>query len=214
MVMTTGEFEFDTIFFSDTLDFAVISYILWIIFVILMPVLLTNLLVCICTITACSYVYKLVVLIACICVCVYICVCMYCIFVLVGMLISCVWCMHVCVCVCMYVCVCMCVCVCASTRMHTLSAWYPPIAVNQVPEHGRWWNKRRPIIQHYAGPHCNWRHQPVPHHPTSLGNNKQNVKQLIIITFHWDVCIYSRTLIIRTSRGKTSKSVQIRRRYR
>ena len=64
MVMTTGEFEFDTIFFSDTLDFAVISYILWIIFVILMPVLLTNLLVCACTITAHSYVYKFV-LIAC-----------------------------------------------------------------------------------------------------------------------------------------------------
>ena len=46
MVMTTGEFEFDTIFYSDTLDFAVISYILWIIFIIFMPVLLTNLLVC------------------------------------------------------------------------------------------------------------------------------------------------------------------------
>ena len=46
MVMTTGEFEFDTIFFSDTLDFAHVSYILWIIFIILMPVLLTNLLVC------------------------------------------------------------------------------------------------------------------------------------------------------------------------
>ena len=45
MVMTTGEFEFDTIFYSDTLDFAVISYILWIIFIIFMPVLLTNLLV-------------------------------------------------------------------------------------------------------------------------------------------------------------------------
>jgi len=45
MVMTTGEFEFDTIFFATGLDFAEVSYILWIVFVILMPVLLTNLLV-------------------------------------------------------------------------------------------------------------------------------------------------------------------------
>jgi len=45
MVMTTGEFEFDTIFFSTELDFAAVSYVLWIVFVILMPVLLTNLLV-------------------------------------------------------------------------------------------------------------------------------------------------------------------------
>jgi len=43
--MTTGEFEFDTIFFETQLDFVTISYILWIVFVILMPVLLTNLLV-------------------------------------------------------------------------------------------------------------------------------------------------------------------------
>jgi len=45
MVMTTGEFEFDTIFFENALDFAAVSYILWIVFVVLMPVLLTNLLV-------------------------------------------------------------------------------------------------------------------------------------------------------------------------
>ena len=65
MVMTTGEFEFDTIFFSNTLDFAVISYVLWIIFIILMPVLLTNLLVS-------SY---LVFFILYCVVCIYICVC-------------------------------------------------------------------------------------------------------------------------------------------
>ena len=34
-----------TIFFETALDFAAVSYILWIIFVVLMPVLLTNLLV-------------------------------------------------------------------------------------------------------------------------------------------------------------------------
>ena len=45
MVMTTGEFEFDTIFFATQLDFVTVSYIIWIVFVILMPVLLTNLLV-------------------------------------------------------------------------------------------------------------------------------------------------------------------------
>jgi len=45
MVMTAGEFEFDTIFFATQLDFVTVSYIIWIVFVILMPVLLTNLLV-------------------------------------------------------------------------------------------------------------------------------------------------------------------------
>jgi len=45
MVMTVGEYEFDTIFFATKLDFVAVSYILWIVFVILMPILLTNLLV-------------------------------------------------------------------------------------------------------------------------------------------------------------------------
>ena len=54
MTMTTGEFEFDSIFRKDytgerdgveEIPFPEISYILWIAFVILMPVLLTNMLV-------------------------------------------------------------------------------------------------------------------------------------------------------------------------
>ena len=45
MVMTAGEYEFDTIFFATQLDFATVSYIIWIVFVILMPILLANLLV-------------------------------------------------------------------------------------------------------------------------------------------------------------------------
>ena len=72
MVMTTGEFEFDTIFFADTLDFAVVSYILWIIFIILMPVLLTNLLVC-CIVLYCLVVAMCVYVCTCVCVCVYVC---------------------------------------------------------------------------------------------------------------------------------------------
>ena len=51
MVMTTGEFEFDGIFFNDAEDgddlfYPQIAYTLWIIFIILMPIILTNLLVC------------------------------------------------------------------------------------------------------------------------------------------------------------------------
>ena len=56
MTMTTGEFDYDTLFRQfpggaqdgDTtaeIPFPVISFILWIIFLILMPILLTNLLV-------------------------------------------------------------------------------------------------------------------------------------------------------------------------
>ena len=54
MTMTTGEFDFDSIFRQDPvgesddaeeIPFPQISYILWIGFVILMPVLLTNMLV-------------------------------------------------------------------------------------------------------------------------------------------------------------------------
>ncbi len=54
MTMTTGEFEFDTIFRQDPagesddaeeIPFRTISYILWIVFVIIMPILLTNMLV-------------------------------------------------------------------------------------------------------------------------------------------------------------------------
>jgi hypothetical protein len=54
MTMTTGEFDFDSIFRQDPvgesddaeeIPFPQISYILWIVFVILMPVLLTNMLV-------------------------------------------------------------------------------------------------------------------------------------------------------------------------
>lgn len=58
MTMTTGEFEFDNIFqqtpggassvaeIPGDIPFQVVSYLLWIIFLILMPILLTNLLVC------------------------------------------------------------------------------------------------------------------------------------------------------------------------
>ena len=52
MTMTTGEFEFDTIFQQtgafkgeDDITYPVISYVLWILFLVLMPILLTNLLV-------------------------------------------------------------------------------------------------------------------------------------------------------------------------
>lgn len=50
MTMTTGEFEFDTIFqqggdSTEDVPFFPVSVILWIIFIILMPILLTNLLV-------------------------------------------------------------------------------------------------------------------------------------------------------------------------
>ena len=58
MTMTTGEFEFDNIFRQTpggvmdrsevprNVPFPEVSYMLWIIFLILMPILLTNLLVC------------------------------------------------------------------------------------------------------------------------------------------------------------------------
>ena len=45
LVMTTGEFEFDKIFFSSTVSYPYTTYILWIIFIILMPILFNNLLV-------------------------------------------------------------------------------------------------------------------------------------------------------------------------
>ena len=53
MVMTTGEFDFDGIFFNSQEDaedgndlfYPQIAYILWIVFIILMPIILTNLLV-------------------------------------------------------------------------------------------------------------------------------------------------------------------------
>ena len=56
MSMTAGDFDFDSIFRQDPagesddandVPFIEISYILWIVFVILMPILLTNLLVCV-----------------------------------------------------------------------------------------------------------------------------------------------------------------------
>ena len=54
MVMTTGEFDFDGIFFNSQEDaeegrdlfYPEIAYTLWIVFIILMPIILTNLLVC------------------------------------------------------------------------------------------------------------------------------------------------------------------------
>ena len=57
MVMTTGEFDFDGIFFNSQDDaedgndlfYPEIAYILWIVFIILMPIILTNLLVGICS---------------------------------------------------------------------------------------------------------------------------------------------------------------------
>ena len=50
MTMTTGEFEFDTLFQqggdnTEDVPYLPVSVILWIIFIILMPILLTNLLV-------------------------------------------------------------------------------------------------------------------------------------------------------------------------
>ena len=51
MVMTIGEFEYDTIFANSVesenqlSSFPIVAFILWIIFLILMPILLTNLLV-------------------------------------------------------------------------------------------------------------------------------------------------------------------------
>ena len=56
MTMATGEFDFDSIFRQDPtggsddaeeIPFPPVSYILWIVFVIIMPILLTNMLVCI-----------------------------------------------------------------------------------------------------------------------------------------------------------------------
>ena len=56
MTMTTGEFEYDSIFRQfpggdsesttiEEIPFPAVSFILWIIFLVLMPILLTNLLV-------------------------------------------------------------------------------------------------------------------------------------------------------------------------
>ena len=49
MIMTVGEFETDPIFFSDpsdsVLSYPTVTYILWVLFLIIMPVLLQNLLV-------------------------------------------------------------------------------------------------------------------------------------------------------------------------
>ena len=48
LVMITGEFEFDAIFLnnsSDTIPYPLTTYLLWIVFVILMPILFNNLLV-------------------------------------------------------------------------------------------------------------------------------------------------------------------------
>ena len=54
MTMATGEFEFDSIFRqapaggrdnAEEIPFPPVSYILWIVFVIIMPILLTNMLV-------------------------------------------------------------------------------------------------------------------------------------------------------------------------
>ena len=61
MTMTTGEFEYDGIFRQapggvdgreveelGEIPYPPVSYLLWIVFIILMPILLTNLLVCTC----------------------------------------------------------------------------------------------------------------------------------------------------------------------
>ena len=54
MTMTTGEFDFDIIFRQNPtgesdaaaeVPFSTVSYILWMLFIVLMPVLLTNMLV-------------------------------------------------------------------------------------------------------------------------------------------------------------------------
>ena len=55
MSMTAGDFDFDSIFRLDPtggsddakeIPFPPISYMLWIVFVLIMPILLTNMLVC------------------------------------------------------------------------------------------------------------------------------------------------------------------------
>ena len=54
LVMTTGEFEFDTIFINNqelvddgvVLLFPALTSVLWIIFIVIMPILFNNLLVC------------------------------------------------------------------------------------------------------------------------------------------------------------------------
>ena len=54
LVMTTGEFEFDTIFINEqdlvddglVLLFPTLTTILWVIFIVTMPILFNNLLVC------------------------------------------------------------------------------------------------------------------------------------------------------------------------
>ena len=62
MTMTTGEFDFDSIFrqfpggaedgdITEEIPFPEVSFLLWIIFLIMMPILLTNLLVSLITCT-------------------------------------------------------------------------------------------------------------------------------------------------------------------
>lgn len=55
--MSTGELDFDSIFRQDPaggsddaeeVPFPAISFMLWIVFIIIMPILLTNMLVCAC----------------------------------------------------------------------------------------------------------------------------------------------------------------------
>ena len=59
LVMSTGEFEFDTIYLSDAEDDETLAYpveftILWVVFIIMMPILFSNLLVSVNT--ACNYI--------------------------------------------------------------------------------------------------------------------------------------------------------------
>ena len=60
--MTTGEFEFDTIFINEqdlvndglVLLFPTLTAIIWVIFIVTMPILFNNLLVCYNNILACG----------------------------------------------------------------------------------------------------------------------------------------------------------------
>ena len=59
LVMITGEFEFDDIFFSSTISYPFTTYILWIVFIILMPILFNNLLVSKLQQLDCSTIYHI-----------------------------------------------------------------------------------------------------------------------------------------------------------
>jgi len=64
IVMTTGEFEFDGLFFNneddpDELFYPEAAYIVWIVFLVLMPIILTNLLVNIVYFTSVTKLYNL-----------------------------------------------------------------------------------------------------------------------------------------------------------